>query len=405
MTVNGFDNESVEHTGFFEGQVQWTRGPARVVGGANYERVSITEDEFWTGQFGFTFECGFTFFAIEIDYRTGALLNRNHPCWQDHLLRATSEATNQFASGFAQVELSLGPRATVTLGGRYDRFDRQVDITAGTPLFDNLPIDRTLDNFSPKAALSVNYAPGQYAYASFGEGFNSNFGPVWQWDPSLYIRREQPTTLRNYEGGLKGGAFGDRLSYSASFYAIRQENRLLFTSNPDAESDFTAPPNIATTGQRYHTQGLELTTRMRATRDTTVDVNYGYTDAEWKELVIPTFTGTVDLSGMTPVGVPAHTFMVGLDQRIAERVSTRVWWEHYADYYYTQDNAFKDGAYDLLNVGVTWRPAAWRIGQLNLSITNLLDEDYFFLFGTRDRPTYAVPGVPIQARVTVDLRF
>jgi iron complex outermembrane receptor protein len=198
---------------------------------------------------------------------------------------------------------------------------------------------------------------------------------------------------------------GDRLSYSASFYAIRQENRLLFTSNPDAESDFTAPPNIATTGQRYHTQGLELTTRMRATRNTTFDVNYGYTNAEWKELVIPTFTGTVDLSGTTPVGVPAHTFMVGMDQRIAERVSTRVWWEHYADYYYTQNNAFKGGAYDLLNLAVTWRPARWRIGQLNLSITNLLDEDYFFLFGTRDRPTYAVPGVPIQARVTVDLRF
>jgi outer membrane receptor for ferric coprogen and ferric-rhodotorulic acid len=303
------------------------------------------------------------------------------------------------------MELSLGGRATVTLGGRYDRFDRQVDITAGTPLFDNLPIDRTLDNFSPKAALSVNYASGQYVYASFGEGFNSNFGPVWQWDPSLYIRREQPTTLRNYEGGLKGVVIGERLSYSASFYAIRQKNRLLFTSNPDAETDFTAPPNIATTGQRYHTQGLELTTRVRATRDTTFDVNYGYTNAEWKELVIPTFSGTVDLSGTTPVGVPAHTFMIGADQRIAEGLSAQVWWEYYADYYYTQDNVFKGGAYDLLNVGVTWRPAAWRIRQVNLSITNLLDEEYFFLFGTRDSPTYAVPGVPLQARVTVDLRF
>jgi outer membrane receptor protein involved in Fe transport len=406
VTLNGFENESLEHTAFVEGQAIVGRlGPARIVAGANYERVTVDEDEFWTGQFGFTFECGFAFFAVEFDAATGRILNRDHPCFVERLLRASSEATNQFASGFAQAEIALGARATVTLGGRYDRFSRNVDITAGTPLFDNLPFDRTLDNFSPKAALSVSYAPNQYAYASFGEGFNSNFGPVWQWDPSLYIRREQPTTLRNYEGGVKGMLLANRLSYALSVYAIRQKDRLVFTTNPAAETDFTAPPNIATTGQRYHTEGLELTMRARPARRTIVDGSYGYTRAKWEELIIETFGPPIDLSGRNAVGVPAHAVSLGVDQQLTDALSARLWWEYYGDYFYTQDNQFKGGQYDLFNLGVTWRPRAWGVSQVNLSVTNLLDEEYYFLFGSRDAPTYAVPGVPIQARVSVDWQF
>jgi iron complex outermembrane receptor protein len=405
LTVNGFNNESTEHTGFVEGQFHWSSGPARLLAGANYERVRLNEDEFWSGQFGFTFECGFTFFAVQIDYRTGRVLNGNHPCFERELLRASSTATNEFTSTFAQLEWRLGSRATLTAGGRYDRFSRDVDITAGTPLFDNLPLSRSLDNFSPKAAVSVRYTGDHYLYGSFGEGFNSNFGPVWQWDPSLYIRREQPTTLRNFEVGAKGLFAGSVFSYALSVYAIRQRDRLLFTSNPAAATDFSAPPNIATTGQRYETEGVELSLRGRPAPGTLVDLGYGFTNATWKELLIDVGTEPIDLSGKKPVGVPRHTWSIALDQRLREGLSARIWWEYYSSYFHTQDNAFRGGAYGLLNAGVTWMPRVWSISRMTLSVTNLLDNEYYYLFGDRTRPTYAVPGVPLQARTMVDWQF
>jgi hypothetical protein len=70
----------------------------------------------------------------------------------------------------------------------------------------------------------------------------------------------------------------------------------------------------------------------------------------WKELLV---TDTLDLSGTTPTGVPAHVFSAGIDQSLSARVSLRLGVEAYSDYFVTQDNTLKGGAYQLVNLGVT----------------------------------------------------
>jgi hypothetical protein len=141
---------------------------------------------------------------------------------------------------------------------------------------------------------------------------------------------------------------------------------------------------------------------VRPRTGTSIDINYGWLDATWKELLV---TDTLDLSGTTPTGVPAHVFSAGNDQSLSARVSLRLGVEAYSDYFVTQDNTLKGGAYQLVNLGVTWRPATWRLDQINLAITNLLDQEYFYLFGVNDRATLAVPGVPVQFRISADWRF
>jgi outer membrane receptor protein involved in Fe transport len=98
-------------------------------------------------------------------------------------------------------------------------------------------------------------------------------------------------------------------------------------------------------------------------------------------------------------------FSAGYDQRITGRLSARLGYEWYDEYFVTQDNAVRGGDYDLWNLRVTYRPGAWRIDAVNLAITNLFDNEYYYLLGTRDRATHAVPGVPIQARLSIDWRF
>jgi len=266
-------------------------------------------------------------------------------------------------------------------------------------------VDRTLSAFNPKASVTVRVTDDHSAYAAFGQGFSTNFGPAWQWDPALYIRREKPTTLRNYEVGLKGGLAAGRVSYGVSAFRIDQTDRLIFVNNPDAFFGSGIAQTIATTGQRYGSRGLEVTSKLRPATGTVVDVNYGWTDATWDELIIDTFSGPIDLSGTTPTGVPAHVFSAALDQALGQRLSLRFGVEAYSDYYFTQDNRLRGGAYRLVNGGLSWRPRAGALEQLHLAVTNLLDRDYFFLFGNRNQPTSAVPGVPLQLRLSADWRF
>jgi hypothetical protein len=89
---------------------------------------------------------------------------------------------------------------------------------------------------------------------------------------------------------------------------------------------------------------------VRPRTGTSIDINYGWLDATWKELLV---TDTLDLSGTTPTGVPAHVFSAGNDQSLSARVSLRLGVEAYSDYFVTQDNTLKGGAYQLVNLGVT----------------------------------------------------
>jgi outer membrane receptor protein involved in Fe transport len=405
MTLNGFSSIQDTTTAFAEAQLVFQGNRVKVVGGANYERGTLQEEDRWTGQNGFTFDCGFVFYANEVDWTTGQVLNRDHPCYVEDELRARTDSTNTFYSAFVQADVSLHERVKLTLGGRYDSFERESRQENGVPLVSYPLLDGHAHNFSPKAALSVRLASRHYAYATYGEGFNSNFGPIWQWDPGQYLRQDvKPTTLRNFEAGFKGNAT-DRLSYALAGFFIRQNDRPIFLSNPAAFEDFTQPPNIVTTGQLYESRGIEVSTRARVGERTSLFANYSLIDAEWKQLVVDTFEGPIDLSGNTPQGVPRHVFSAGIEQRFGRAFEGRAWWESYSDYFITQDNSRKGGGYGLLNAALTWRAGRGAFSGMTLTATNLLDEEYYYLFGNRTAVVDAVPGVPFQAKLTVDLSF
>jgi iron complex outermembrane receptor protein len=406
MTVNGFDTTTDSSARFAEAQMTWARGRTTTVAGANYETVTLDETDYWSGQFGFTPECGFAFFAIEIDYTTGQILNADHPCFVTRLPRLIADSENTFASAFVQSEIRISERMTLTLGGRYDEFQRRTDLTTGTPLVEQETVRVSEHHVSPKASLTYRLAPGHLVYASYGEGFSSNFGPVWQSDPSRFIRDTRPTTLENFEVGFKGSLGRNRFEYALALFSIDQRNRLVLITNPDSFIDFTAPGTIATSGQRYESQGLELTTRLRLGRGTRLQLDYSHVDASWDELILETFTGPLDLSGNAPTGVPENILQLTFDQQLGDDLDLRLAWEYYGDYYLTQDNVFRGGSYNLLNLSARYR-LEWRnLDRVELSITNLLDEEYYFLFGgSRTAVTNAVPGVPLQARLTFGLRF
>lgn len=406
MTVNGFDSDVDETTAFLEATYDFQLGATRNLVGASYERTGLMETDLWSGQFGFTFACGFAFYAIEIDYRTGQVLNRDHPCFVERQHNLTGDTENTFTAAFAQTEIDLGERWTVTLGARWDDFERRTNLITGPARAVQPEVVDSEDHVSPKLAVVFAATPRQTVYFNFGEGFSSNFGPVWQWDPSRYIRDTRPTTLRNYELGSKGSLAAGRFKYSLSLFSIEQEDRLVFVTNPDYLNDFTLPSTLATTGQRFESRGFEATASYRFSNGSRFELRYSHVDAEWDELVVNTFSGPLDLSGTTPTGVPENMLYASFHQRFGDRLDVGLSWESYGDYPITQDNAFTDGAYDLLNLSVSYRPDFAALERIHLAVTNLLDEEYFYYFGgSRTAVTNAVPGVPLQARLSLGWSF
>ena len=182
MGVNGFAaNEDVDIF-FTEATVAWDAGRHNIVAGISSEQAKMDDEDLWSGEIDpfFSGVCGFRFYAILIDYSTGEVVNDTpgNTCFVRDELRTRASTTNTFYGAFVQDEIEINDHWALTLGLRYDKFDREVDFSVvGT-----LPVDQRAtgdaDAVSPKASLAYNYDGGML-YGSYGRGFNSNFGPVF----------------------------------------------------------------------------------------------------------------------------------------------------------------------------------------------------------------------------------
>jgi outer membrane receptor protein involved in Fe transport len=403
--VNGFYGAQQFDVAYGELTARYEAGRHRVVAGVTGERAVSRADNRWSGQNGFTPECGFTFYLAEIDYVNGGVANQTAPCFvvDDPLSR--NRLVTTYWSAFAQDEIGLSDRWFLTVGGRYDRFRRAARFF---PIPDTSPGSQdaaTASAFSPKAALSWRYGAGQ-VYLSYGRGFNSNFGPTFEWDANQYARPEQrPTTLDSVELGWKGRALDDTLGFGLTGFWSVQRNRRSTIPNPAAESDFTQPSNLITYSDRYEAKGIEASLDIHPRDGTSVQIAYTHVAPRWKDYVLQTFSGPLDLSGTTPTGIAPNIVYLAGEQQVAPWLSARGIVEWYDDYQITGDNRVQCGGYTLVTLGARIQPAAWHGLSLDLTLLNALDERYVFAFGGTSAPTYATPGPPRQVRATLRASF
>ncbi len=399
--VNGFYGAQKFHVGYGELTARYEAGQHKIVAGVTGERALSRADNRWTGQNGFTPECGFTFYSIEIDYVRGGVANRAAPCFviDDPLSR--NRLVTTYVSAFAQDEVALSDRWFLTVGGRYDRFRRAARFFAIPGTSPGSEDAATANALSPKAALSWRYAGGQ-VYLSYGRGFNSNFGPTFEWDANQYARPEQkPTTLDSVELGWKGRTLDDTLGFALTGFWSIQRNRRSTIPNPAAETDFSQPSNLITYGDRYEAKGVEAALDIRPKDGTSVQINYSHVAPRWKDYVLQGFSGPIDLSGTTPTGIAPNIVYIAGEQRVAPWLSARGILEWYDDYQITGDNRVQGGGYTLVTLGARVQPTAWRGLSIDLTLLNALDERYVFAFGGTTVPTYATPGPPRQVRATL----
>ncbi|MEM9618895.1 MAG: TonB-dependent receptor [Pseudomonadota bacterium] len=402
---NGFRGDTSQEVFYGEATARWRTGRHDIIVGMTAEQSDTEELNLWTGQNGFTSECGFTFYLVEVDFVTGNVLNQNNSCFVFDDPLSDRDFDNTFWGAFVQDEISLTERLRLTLGLRYDDFSRNATFIPINGVTVGGDQSATADAFSPKATLSYLTNWGQ-VYVAYGRGFNSNFGASFEWNPAQYLRPEQrPTTIDSVEVGVKASFLEGRVATEAIVFYSEQSNRRQIVDNPAAENDFSQPSNLIAFGDLYRSRGIEFSLVAAPTDTTTLRLNYTYLDPEWEEFVIQTFSGPQDFSGNTPVGVPDHILYLQADQEITEWFSLRGILEHYSDYFYTVDNEFSDGGYTLVTFAARLEPDFLNGLTLDLTLNNAFDETYYSFFGNRTSPTYAVPGPPRQFRAAITGRF
>ncbi|CAM2070089.1 TonB-dependent receptor [Sulfidibacter corallicola] len=398
LRVNGFANDRDTRVFFVEPQLSWQSGRHNLIAGATHEQVDLTETDWWTGQNGFDEETfNYHFYEINIDYTTGEVINRDHPLWADRNETYRGDSRNSFTAFFVQDQWQLSEDTTVTLGARWDRFERDATIASDVDfdgvIDDNAPIVDSETHVSPKLSIVHFWKPNLSTYFSYGQGFNSNFGAVWQWDPSLYQRGSEvkPSRVDNYDLGIKGH-IGDHIWIGATLFHLSQRDRLVFLSNPAGQLQ-------ASTADRFQSQGLEWESRFHLVPGWSGYLTYTYTDAEWEDYQVR----GVDYTGNRPTGVPEHMGSLGLRGSLAPRLTLDLWSDYADDYMVTLGNDFEGGGYTLVHGGLTYRLPGDR-GTVTLTGKNLLDETYDNLFGSQV-PLNAYPGSPIRAQLDIRLEF
>ena len=403
--VNGFRSEKSQDAFIFDSSISWNSGRHSMVAGLSADHATSDALDMWSGQNGFSAACGFSFFLIEVDYSTGNVINRDHPCFAVDLPYSHNEVENTAWGVFVQDEIALSGQWFLTLGVRYDAFERVADFepVAGNTASGKLSGDT--DAFSPRVALSWRNDLGN-AYLSYGRGFNSNFGPIFEWNPANYARPvNKPTTIDSLELGWKATALDNRFSYEVAVFHSEQSDRRSTIPNPAAEIDFSQPGNLITYGQQYVSEGIELSLSYSPTTDARLSLAASRINPKWDEYIINSYGSEIDLSGTTPVGVAENTFYAAYEHRFLPWLEMRATYEYYGDYQITQDNRVSGGDYDLLTLGASVYPGWWPSAVMKVSAINALDEEYYFYFGGRNAPTYATPGTEREIRASLEVSW
>ena len=216
---------------------------------------------------------------------------------QDALETATE------AGLYGQVELALGTRLDLTLGGRYDRVDFHID--------DRFTPDgaasgrRRFGELSHSLGLGFQAHPAHRLYASLGSSFETpSFTefydptePEQGFDPTL-----DPQRALNLELGAKGW-FGTVARYELALFQMRTRDEIVQVA--------TDPDRFANAA-RTRRDGLEAGLEYRFAPHWTLGVAYTWGRYRFREFVD---ASGADLRGKALPGLPAHSLFAELAWR------------------------------------------------------------------------------------------
>ena len=281
-----------------------------------------------------------------------------------------SDRINQTSYGlYWQNEIQWNEKIRTVFGARYDYFD--FDVATLLPM-NSSGIDLSRNNgetdddlFSLKGNLIYTLNDSWETYLSAGQGFHSNDarGTVIRVDPGSGEAIDPVDPLAasfGYELGIRG-FYQERVNFSLALWSLELDSELIFVG----DAGNTEPT------RESERQGLEFTTYYHINEQWTADLEYSYTDAEFK---------TASEEGREIPGSIKHVLQSGLNYQNPNGWYGSVRLRYFGERPLIEDGSVESDPSTVVNVKTGVQKGNWvfEADILNLLDSNDHDIDYFY---------------------------
>jgi len=313
-------------------------------------------------------------------------------------MNAESKTDSNTQAVFGQVMIPLVERFELTLGGRYQRIEKKIDLNmfylpvgmTGPPMF-SFDDKKTWDTFLPKAALSYKITEDWTAYTSYSHGYMPGGYNYFAMAGSAEDNSFDPQRSTNYELGIKG-AF-EKFRVAASIFHMDIKDVHVYKS--------VGTMYLTDNAKKAHSRGAELELMYLPMDQIELTGAVGFINAEYDDYD----TGTMKLNGEKIEKTPSHTLRIGVAYHHPLGAYARLDVKNQGGMYFYDDvnQAFaRAKSYTVADMRAGWRFGDWDIyGYLK----NLTDEEYITSFGSSTMYSSVYFGEPRTFGVGVRYQF
>ena len=309
---------------------------------------------------------------------------------------------------YGQGTWSVTEKLNIIGGLRYDyerkkygilgefKMDSDPDPTVITP---DTSATANFNAFSPKLGVAYEINAHSNVFASYSRGYRAGGFTQLSADPSqppLYSYK--PEYSNNIEVGIKNNFLNNRLRLNMAFF---------LTQVTDVQVPTLVLPGAYTVTRnagKLSSKGVELELATTPAKGLELEYNFGFTDAEYKDLKLSQGGASVDLAGKKQVFTPDITSMLAaqysfdLGTKHNLKLVARGEWMQLGEQYFDLSNNISQDAYSLLNArfGISSR-----LGELMFWGRNLGDKRYIsyaYDFGAIHIGNPRTYGVTLRAR-------
>ena len=319
----------------------------------------------------------------------------------------TNELSSYGVSIFGQGTYSIANNLDLIAGLRYDFEHKKQNIRGEfQPDGGDLMVTRSdtsataeFNAFSPKVGIQYHLNAQSNLYGTYSRGFRSGGISQLSSDPAeVPLRSYEPEFSNTFEIGSKNTLFGNRARINLA---------LFYTTVNDAQVPTLVLPDAVTVTQNageLTSKGVELELGLNPLKGLELDYNFGYTDAKYTRLNLPSNGTAVDFADNRQIFTPDITSALALQYGyLVNKINNlkliaRGEWRYTGKQYFDLENQLQQSPDNLLNgrIGFSSSTVDFFIWGSNLSDEKYVD--YAYNFGAAHLGNPRTYGMTVRAK-------
>jgi len=303
----------------------------------------------------------------------------------DNTVNYQQQAETESYAIYAQAEIPLGPKISVTIGGRYTEDHKEASLDASGADFMALGLlnaggfsaaaDKSFDRFTGKLGVNYQAAENVLSYFVYSQGYKSGgFNGIATSEES-FVTPFNEEFANNYELGLKTLFFNKRLQSNIAIYQTEYEDLQVFQVQSNGNQFIDNAASATLSGVEWELSAALSSYFYSSFALSFMDNEYD----EFVSIVDENADGLPDdLSGNTLTRSPEYSYSFSFDVIPPVAVgdlSIQVQYQYQDDLYTSPQNRALDkvDAFSLVNMSVVYA-----LSDIELSVfaKNVLDEEY-----------------------------